>query len=145
MLTNTMESWKHFPLLVTVVPSGLHMERYRQLARSQNMRHYLKVYVQFTIFDVLYNLQIEKNRPSLTERGLTASMVAESFSGTDKYGLASIKQTAETAMRLSMVALECIKQFGELKDPELQSETLNKYGVRNTDELATVRYCQPYT
>lgn len=73
-------------------------------------------------------------------RSVTAATVAKSFSGDGKYGLASIEQATETAMRLPMAVIACTKQFGQLADPGacLQSEALKKYGVTATEKLATV-------
>lgn len=53
VLMSTKSSWKDFRWLVTVVPSDLPMERYRQFPRSQNMRHFSEFYAQFTFAVIL--------------------------------------------------------------------------------------------
>lgn len=52
----------------------------------------------------------------------------------------------QTAVRLSMAVVKCIKQFGEPEDTKLclQSETLLKKGVSATDELAMVEDCRTF-
>lgn len=126
-----------------VVPSGLPTERYRQLSRSQNMRHSSVFYVQFTLADFLYKLWTEFNRLRLTERKVTAAMVAETLSGNGKYELASITQAAQTAMRLPMAVIECVKELADTKNLEmcLERERLNIYSVKNLEKLATVGDC----
>lgn len=56
-------------------------------------------------------------------------MVAKSYCGNGKYGLASITKTAQSAMRLPIVEIECINEFADMKSPEMCPESirLNKY------------------
>lgn len=78
---------------------------------------------------------------------MTNAVVAKSFSGSGKYRSASIVQTARTVIRLLMAVIECVKKFKDAKNPEmfLKSERSNKYAIRTTEELTTVRDCQPYS
>lgn len=74
-------------------------------------------------------------------------MLADLFSGNEKYETAPLKQTVKTAILLLMAVTECIKRFGGPKDLlfYFQSTSLNKLNIITTDELATVIDCRSYS
>lgn len=67
-------------------------------------------------------------------------MVAAAFKENGKYGSSSIKQTAQTAMRLMMDVLITNKIIVNREKPELclQSERLNKHISKTVEEIMKV-------
>lgn len=68
---------------VTVVRGGLPIGRYGRVARMINMKNSPHFYVKFTFADVLFNLHLGSDQLRQRAGSVTASMVAEVYSGID--------------------------------------------------------------
>lgn len=66
-------------------------------------------YVSFTFADVLLNLCMVYDDLRLKCENVPAGIVAEAHNGNQRYGTASLKQTAQRAMILSALVNETIR------------------------------------
>lgn len=73
--------------------------------------------VQLTFADLLFNILLEYTRLQLKERSVTASMFADAFIGSGKYGKSLIKRTSQTAIRLQ---IPVFKKTTALANGEMQ-------------------------
>lgn len=79
MLMDADLKWIDFKWFLTVVTAGFTLDRYRQLARIQNMRHCPFFYLYFTYTDTLLNLRMEFERPKQNGGRLSAADVAFAY------------------------------------------------------------------
>lgn len=134
-LMDTKVKWKEFCWFVTLVKSGFQMEGCKQLASPYNLLHFFHFYVQFTLAGILYSPRMEFNLLQLKESRATAVMIAKLFTGNGKHGSSSIKQTAQTAMPLSMVTVSTIREALNAKDSHLctQNERLKNVWMEDRE------------
>lgn len=101
---------------------------------------------KFTFADVLYNLRIEWNHLWLKYNRVTATMVAETLSGSSVYGISYMKQLQQTTTRLLMLVTEAINHVFNTRNPALclHNDYLNKYYANSGVDIVTVVECFPF-
>lgn len=73
--------------------------KYHLLDRNKSLCFAPDFCVSFTFAYTLFNVRMEYNRLLLRDSRLTAVMVADAFSGNEKYKSSSLKQMAHMAIR----------------------------------------------
>lgn len=146
LLMDTIDAQKNFCWMATIVRSGFSMQWYCQLAINHKLRPCPKLYVQSNFADILYNPRTEYDSLKLKEHRVTASMVADEFSGYEKYGSASFKQTARTAISLLVSIVKTIRKVANNENPELclSSNFLNKFQCKSAVDHMKVVNCRPF-
>lgn len=111
------------------------------------MWHSSAFYVDYTIADVSFNLQMEFDRLKAKERRVTATMVAEVFNSCGNYGRASIKQTSKTCDETPKKIIDTIRTIANRDDPEicLASVCLILTGSSTVEENSSVMDCRLYS
>lgn len=140
-------SWINFPWNVPGFERGFPLERHSQPARMQNLRQLPQLYVRVTFADVLHNLRMKYDSLLLKGSTVTASMVAEAFSGSGAYGSSSMKQTAQTAMRLSRNVIDVTREVANKDNPEycFQEERINKFNAVSAEKMMRLTDCRPFS
>lgn len=111
--------WFCLSWMFTSIRPGQLIVRYRQLARVQNSRTSQLFYVDFTFPDVLSNLRMKYDHLKLSRETLTAAMVLQAYGGNTRYATASLKKSAQTAMRVNQRVFETIKDVAYVEDAAL--------------------------
>ncbi len=115
-LRETNPKWAGFMWFVCVLKGGFSVERYRQLARYQNYLQSPKYYVQWTLFDELYNLRKEFQNLCLQKAKPTHAEVAREYFGSKVHEInRSMTMLSSTAIRLSK---DVINEIGLIMNDE---------------------------
>lgn len=135
--------WKAFEWMVTVVQADFSKVQYRQLAKRRNMRHAPDFFVQITFADILFNLLLKYTRLQLKECLVTVSMGFGAYTGNGKYSKSSIKQTAQTTMRVPIAVIETFRAIPYEENPEvcLHNDGLYKRGLKSVEEFVKYVHC----
>lgn len=101
--------------------AGLSMELSRKFAKMKNMGHFSDFYVQCPYANVLINLRMKYDLLKLKGGMFTATTVASAYSGDKKYRSASLKKTAQTAIRLLASVIKHVRDIANVDNSFLCS------------------------
>ncbi len=118
-LKENNSSWKEFKWYVKILNGGFPVEKYRQLGRVQNSRHHPFFYVEFTLFDVLYNLRIEHEKLKRENRKCGGSETANAYDGAQHARSSTLQQKANVSIRLPIEVLEEMGKIMNKDHPDL--------------------------
>ncbi len=144
-LSSTSPSWKGFEWFVTVLAGGHPLERYRQLARAQNSRHSLRHYVEFTLYDELYNLRLEYENLLRLQKKPTQIHVARAYFGSN-FVSSTRKYMASMALRLSSETITTLGKIMNIEAPNecLRHECFDSNGAKSVEEAISLVDCRIY-
>lgn len=86
--------------MLEISDQAFQIEKYRQIASSQNMRYLPSFYVNFTLAEVPFTLRLEFDELKLEGENATPSKVTAFYYEDENFGFYFTKQSAQTAMRL---------------------------------------------
>lgn len=118
------EIWEQFLWPVTLLKGDCSIQVLRQLARQQNSKHNDAFYIEDTFFDVLKGLRDEADHLSGYRNGKKplAKDVAVAYDGYSHHRESTIKQIANTAMRLPREVIDVIGEIINGEHPDLVGE-----------------------
>lgn len=96
---------------------------------------------------MLFYLRFKYEHLKLEGVKVLATILTATYSGNVKYGSASNRQTAQTAMRLPGSIVRLVRDTGNQEPPEicLRHEWMNRVGAITINEIIELGDCRPFS
>ena len=140
------DRWRGFQWFVTVLQGGKPLDRYKQLAITNNAKHDCKYYIEMTFYDRIANMKEEQNRLHSEGRPANGTEVAKVYSGLPPKKIRSLIQVANTVVRLHVKVVDTIGEIMNGEYPELcvSSNVLGTTFARTIEEAMRTIDCRIY-